>query len=125
MEEKITLFQKKIYALVSTIPAGHVTTYKYLAEAAGVNCARAVGQALKRNPFAPAVPCHRVIASDLSIGGYAGARSGKLVKQKKSLLEAEGVQFVGKFLKDCRIVCKPGVTLESAADTPASNAYSL
>ena len=107
MEENITPFQKKIYGLLKTIPAGKVTTYKYLAQAVGINCALAVGQALKRNPFAPDVPCHRVIASDLSLGGYAGARSGKLVKKKKDLLEAEGVTFVGNYLKDSEIVCKP------------------
>jgi len=125
MEKPLTPFQKKIYALVKTIPAGRVTTYKYLAEAAGIKCARAVGQALKHNPFAPDVPCHRVIASDFSIGGYAGARFGKQIQKKKTLLETEGVKFVGNILKDSRIVCRPLITSESAADTPAASAFCL
>ncbi|EFJ50160.1 hypothetical protein VOLCADRAFT_103991 [Volvox carteri f. nagariensis] len=54
-------------------------------------------QALRRNPFAPMVPCHRVVAADLSIGGFSGAWgiADPKVQRKKRLLEDEGVKFVG------------------------------
>jgi methylated-DNA-[protein]-cysteine S-methyltransferase len=52
-----------------------------------------VGQALRRNPFAPEVPCHRVIAADLTIGGFAGRRQGREIVRKQALLAAEGVRF--------------------------------
>nr|MBF0223184.1 MGMT family protein [Desulfobulbaceae bacterium] len=104
---KVTPFQEKVYQALKTVPKGKVTTYKYLAEAVGSNCPLAIGQALKRNPYAPEVPCHRVIKSDLSIGGYSGARSGDLVQKKKDLLQQEGVEFTGDFLRDCRCLYKP------------------
>ena len=72
-----TNFEDKIYSLILTIPRGKVVTYKMVARAIGCGSCQAVGQALKRNPFAPRVPCHRIIASDLSIGGFVGQRSGK------------------------------------------------
>jgi len=59
-----------------------------------------VAQALKRNPFAPRVPCHRVIASDLSIGGFRGKRRGPEVETKLGLLAAEGVRFLNGKLAD-------------------------
>ena len=58
-------------------------------------CARAVGSAMKRNPFAPNVPCHRVIASGRRLGGFHGQwnEASEEVKRKRNILEAEGVQF--------------------------------
>jgi methylated-DNA-[protein]-cysteine S-methyltransferase len=82
------------------VPRGYVTTYKALAAAVGCGSPRAVGQALKRNPYAPKVPCHRVIASDLSIGGFHGERDGDAVMAKQRLLEAEGVLFKSGRLVD-------------------------
>jgi len=75
------------------IPRGEVVSYGELARRVGCRSPRAVGQALKRNPFAPAVPCHRVVASDGRIGGYAGHRDGEAVRRKRRLLEEEGVLF--------------------------------
>jgi methylated-DNA-[protein]-cysteine S-methyltransferase len=91
----MTAFQQRVYEACSQVPAGRVTTYKLLADYLGCGSAQAVGQALKRNPFAPRVPCHRVIASNLKIGGYAGEAKGPAVAQKRALLAAEGVQFSG------------------------------
>ena len=54
--------------------------------------AQAVGQALRRNPFAPDVPCHRVVAADGSLGGYNGAREGAELERKRQLLENEKQQ---------------------------------
>lgn len=88
-----TLFQQSVYNALKKIPKSKVTTYAYLAKYLGCNCPQAVGQALKRNPHAPETPCHRVVASDLSIGGYSGARTGQLIQKKIALLSQEGVSI--------------------------------
>ena len=106
MKNNISEFQKKVYAAVSRIPRGKVTTYKFLAEVIGCNSARAVGQALKRNPFAPEVPCHRVISSSLSIGGFQGNVTGRAIEAKKALLEAENVKFVNGKLVDKSLIVR-------------------
>ena len=89
----MTPFQKRVYDATKRIPRGKVTTYAALARSIRCGSPRAVGQALKRNPFAPVVPCHRVIASDLTLGGFNGKTSGAQVARKRRLLEAEGVRF--------------------------------
>jgi methylated-DNA-[protein]-cysteine S-methyltransferase len=89
----VTDFQRRVYEVLCRVPRGCVTTYRDLAEAIGCASPRAVGQALRRNPFAPVVPCHRVIASDLTLGGFAGERSGAPLRRKLRLLAAEGVRF--------------------------------
>jgi methylated-DNA-[protein]-cysteine S-methyltransferase len=95
-----TDFEKRIYAVISRIPKGRVSTYGAVARKAACGSARAVGQALRRNPFAPAVPCHRVIASDLKPGGFQGARGGGRVRSKLALLAEEGVAFTHGRLAD-------------------------
>lgn len=86
-------FENHVYDAVRHIPKGCVTTYGILAHAVGCRSCRAVGQALRRNPYAPEVPCHRVIASDLRIGGFAGSRTGPSIERKRRMLAAEGVTF--------------------------------
>lgn len=85
----ITEFQRKVYLELLKVPAGETISYRELARRIGCGSAQAVGQALKRNPFAPDVPCHRVIASDGSIGGFHGHRDGEYIEKKKKLLEME------------------------------------
>jgi methylated-DNA-[protein]-cysteine S-methyltransferase len=70
-----------------------VITYAALARRIGCRSPRAIGQAVRANPFAPHVPCHRVIASDLTIGGFTGHTSGPALTKKLRLLAAEGVIF--------------------------------
>jgi methylated-DNA-[protein]-cysteine S-methyltransferase len=70
-----------------------VITYAALGRRIGCRSPRAIGQALRTNPFAPRVPCHRVIASDLSPGGFNGRTSGRALDKKLRLLAAEGVRF--------------------------------
>ncbi len=83
----MTLFTKNVYDALRKIPRGKVLTYKDLAKRIGHPLAyRAVGNALNKNPFAPQVPCHRVVASDGSLGGYANG-----LKMKVELLKKEGV----------------------------------
>jgi O-6-methylguanine DNA methyltransferase len=82
---KLTDFEKAVYAAVMTIPCGQTRSYAWVARAVGrPKSARAVGNALNKNPLAPFVPCHRVIASDGSIGGF---REG--LKKKITLLRKE------------------------------------
>ncbi len=100
-----TPFEARVYAAVRRVPAGRVTTYAALAAAVGCRSPRAVGQALRRNPFAPEVPCHRVIRSDGRPGGYGGATGGARAARKRALLAAEGVRFVrGRLADPHRIV---------------------
>ncbi|MDT8390862.1 MAG: MGMT family protein [Lentisphaeria bacterium] len=96
----VTDFQQKVYTATREIPAGKVTTYALLARRIHCRCPRAVGQALRRNPFAPDVPCHRVIASDLTLGGFGGDTHGEKLRQKVSLLRREGVRFKDGKLSD-------------------------
>ena len=80
-------FNEKVWVLLRRIPRGNVTTYKLLAKAAGSpKASRAVGNACNKNPDSPKVPCHRVVASDGDIGGYAHG-----VRAKIALLKKEGV----------------------------------
>ena len=88
LSTEITPFQRKVYLELLNIPAGQTITYGELAHRIGCRSAQAVGQALKRNPFAPEVPCNRVIAAK-GIGGYFGQREGKLIEYKQKLLEIE------------------------------------
>lgn len=98
----MNLFNQKIYDLLKKVPKGKVTTYKALAEAAGTKAYRAVGQAMRCNPYAPIVPCHRVVKSDGNIGGFAGSinPNSKEVKKKIKMLIKEGVEVDGKKIVD-------------------------
>jgi methylated-DNA-[protein]-cysteine S-methyltransferase len=84
----LTDFQKDVLRATLDIPRGEVRTYKQIAEAVGHPKAyRAVGTALKKNPLAPQIPCHRVIKSNGELGSYSGD-GGK--KRKMELLSMEG-----------------------------------
>ncbi|MFH1478679.1 MAG: MGMT family protein [Candidatus Omnitrophota bacterium] len=87
----LTLFEKKVYTVVKTIPRGEVRSYRWVAEMIGnPNAVRAVGSALNKNPFPLIVPCHRVMHSDGCLGGYVFGKS-----LKKRLLEIEKVCVKG------------------------------
>lgn len=88
-----TSFETKVYDAVQLIPKGKVTTYGLLGKYIDCRSPRAIGQALRRNPFAPDTPCHRVVAADLKIGGFSGVNEGEPIRRKRRLLEAEGVVF--------------------------------
>ena len=86
---KGTRFQLKVWEYLKTIPKGKIKTYKQVA--IGIKSpksARAVANACAKNPYAPKIPCHRVIRSDGGLGGYSG-RGG--IKQKLKLLRSEKV----------------------------------
>ena len=84
-----TDFQKKVWTALCAIPKGTVVTYAELAKKIGKpKAVRAVANAVGANPFAPEVPCHRVVRTDGSLGGYSG-KGG--IATKKMLLKKEGV----------------------------------
>ena len=88
---KGTKFQVKVWKYLKTIPKGKVKTYKEVA--IGINmpkAARAVANACGKNPYPPKIPCHRVIRSDGSLGGYSG-KGG--LKTKRFLLKKEGIRL--------------------------------
>ncbi|GAA6011055.1 hypothetical protein JCM11491_005921 [Sporobolomyces phaffii] len=124
---KVTPFQWKLYDLLLKVPPGKVSTYGQLSSILS-SSPRAVGSALRDNPFAPFVPCHRIVATTGYIGGYCGewtkptptskkaastqgraqtaraaatAVQGPKVTEKFALLRSEGVKFDDKgMLKD-------------------------
>jgi len=84
----LTHFEKKVYTVVKQIPMGQVRTYAWVAKRIGrPGASRAVGNCLNKNPFPIIVPCHRVVNSDGSIGGYA---FGKDLKKKLLEIESKG-----------------------------------
>ena len=86
-----TKFQLKVWAYLRKIPRGSLKTYSQVAKAIGKpRAVRAVANAIGKNPYAPKIPCHRVIRSDGSLGGYSG-KGG--IKTKKFLLKKEGIRL--------------------------------
>ena len=81
-------FNERCYSILKKVPKGKVTTYREIARALKGKAYRAVGNAMKKNPCAPKVPCHRVINSDGSIGGFASG-----TKKKISMLKKEGIEI--------------------------------
>jgi methylated-DNA-[protein]-cysteine S-methyltransferase len=82
-------FHKKVLRALTNIPRGKVSTYGAVAGNTGApDGARAAGQGCAKNPFPPIFPCHRVVRSDGSLGGFGGG-----LRLKRTLLEMEGVQF--------------------------------
>lgn len=96
IKKQITPFCQEVYKATSLVPAGRVTSYGAIARFLGKpSSARAVGNALHTNPFAPKVPCHRVVKSDGSIGGFADG-----AKKKITLLRREGVICLNGHVQD-------------------------
>ena len=88
---KGTKFQLKVWKYLKKIPKGQVRTYFEVAKAINKpKSVRAVANAIGKNPYAPNIPCHRVIRSDGSLGGYSG-KGG--INTKRKLLKSEGIKF--------------------------------
>ena len=88
---KYTPFQLRVWVYLKKIPKGTVKTYSQVAKGIGKPLAvRAVASAISKNPYGPKIPCHRVIRSDGTLGGYSG-KGG--VKTKRLLLKKEGISL--------------------------------
>ena len=79
-------FNEKVWTLCARVPRGKVTTYGEIAHKLGTRAYRAVGNALNKNPYAPMVPCHRVIGSTGELTGFASG-----LRRKEQMLESEGI----------------------------------
>ena len=81
-------FKESCYEQLKKVQKGKVTTYRELARAVGTNAYRAVGNAMNKNPYAPKVPCHRVVKLSGDVGGFSSG-----VKNKIKMLKAEGIEI--------------------------------
>lgn len=92
---RLTPFQREVYAYVRAMPPGQTRTYGEVAQALGdAGLARAVGQAMGHNPFAPVVPCHRLLAAGNKPGGFS---AGGGARTKLRMLMIEGALERGLF----------------------------
>ena len=83
--EHLPAYTRRVLEVTALIPTGYIASYGAIAKAAGGG-PRAVGNVMARNPFAPFVPCHRVVSSDFTLGGYGGGLKVKLdflVREKR------------------------------------------
>jgi len=99
--EHLPDYARKVIEIVSLIPLGYVTSYGSVARAAG-GSPRAVGRVMALNPFAPIVPCHRVVSSDFTLGGYGGGLKVKLDflnREKRGYTAKREIRVNGKKLQ--------------------------
>lgn len=99
--EHLSEYNRKVLEVTSKIPVGYVASYGAVAKAAG-GSARSVGNAMASNPFAPIVPCHRVVKSDFTLGGYGGGPKVKhefLAREKRGHASKLDVPVDGKILR--------------------------
>ena len=95
-------FYEQVWEQTRKIPEGRVSTYKDIAESLSSRAYRALGTALNKNPYAPEVPCHRVVNSDGRVGNFASGTSKKV-----KILKKEGVSIKGgKVVNFDEIRCK-------------------
>ena len=98
--KRLPLYTQKTLKTTSKIPIGYVASYGSIAKAVGGG-PRAVGNVMASNPFAPIVPCHRVVKSDFTLGGYGGglkAKVGLLSREKRGFSSPKEVEFNGRVL---------------------------
>src|SRR3989344_8373316 len=81
-------FNERCYILLKKVQKGKVTTYKAIADALNSKAYRAVGNAMNKNPYAPLVPCHRVVKNNGEIGGFASG-----TRKKIEMLKKEGIKI--------------------------------
>jgi methylated-DNA-[protein]-cysteine S-methyltransferase len=99
--EQLSSYTQKVLKAASLIPTGYVTSYGAIAKAAG-GSPRAVGRVMASNPFAPIVPCHRVVSSDFTLGGYGGGLTAKLeflIREKRGYTSAREISVGDKKLQ--------------------------
>ena len=87
-KSKTLSFSERCYKVLLKVPRGKLTTYSDIAHALGSRAYRAVGNAMNKNPYAPKVPCHRVVGKDGSLTGFFSG-----LKKKEALLKSEGIEI--------------------------------
>ncbi len=93
-----TSFRAKVYKKLSKVPKGKVTTYKDLAHAVKSKAYRAVGTAMNKNPYAPKVPCHRVVKANGEVGKFASGTANKIkMLKKEGVVVKKGKIDLGRF----------------------------
>ncbi|MEM3577246.1 MAG: MGMT family protein [Candidatus Bathyarchaeia archaeon] len=98
--EHLSVYAQNVIRAVSLVPVGYVTSYGVVAKAVG-GSPRAVGRVMAMNPFAPLVPCHRVVCSDFTLGGYGGGLNVKLQllkREKRGYISKSEISLNGKKL---------------------------
>ncbi|MEM3091197.1 MAG: MGMT family protein [Candidatus Pacearchaeota archaeon] len=88
MKNREKVFNELCYKILSEVPRGKVTTYKEIAKVLKTKAYRRVGRAMNKNPYAPLVPCHRVVNSNGFVGGFVSG-----TKNKIKLLRREGIKI--------------------------------
>jgi methylated-DNA-[protein]-cysteine S-methyltransferase len=99
--EHLTAYTQKVLETVSLIPAGYVASYGSVAKAAGGG-PRVVGHVMALNPFAPIVPCHRVVSAGFTLGGYGGGLNAKLeflIREKRGYMSPREISVGNKKLQ--------------------------
>jgi O-6-methylguanine DNA methyltransferase len=99
--EHLPAYTKSVLEVTSLIPVGYAASYGSVAKAAG-GSPRAVGNVMAANPFAPVVPCHRVVSSDFTLGGYGGGLDVKreiLTREKRGYTSSREIPVDGKKLQ--------------------------
>jgi O-6-methylguanine DNA methyltransferase len=100
-QRHISGYMQKVLRCLMQVPLGYITTYKALADVAGGG-PRAVGQIMASNPFSPLVPCHRVVKSDFSVGGYGRSlTTGAQVKRQFLQREDRGFKEPSQVKTEC------------------------
>jgi methylated-DNA-[protein]-cysteine S-methyltransferase len=99
--DHLTNYTRRVLEATLAIPVGFVTSYGSIASAIGGG-ARAVGNVMARNPFAPVVPCHRVVGFNLTLGGYSGGLDVKLAflrRERRGFTQPQTVDVGGRALR--------------------------
>jgi O-6-methylguanine DNA methyltransferase len=99
--EHLSAYTQKVLEATTLIPTGYVASYGAIAKAAG-GSPRAAGRVMALNPFAPIVPCHRVVGSDFTLGGYGGGLNVKLeilIREKRGCTSAREILVGDKKLR--------------------------
>lgn len=97
----LSSYSRRVLRLTSLIPTGYITTYGILAEVSG-GSPRSIGRVMATNPFAPLIPCHRVVTANMTLGGYGGGLKAKwdiLQKENRKYRKAFQVEINDKTLK--------------------------
>ena len=100
-KDQLPKYTWRILEAVCKVPVGYVTSYGEVSKAMG-GSPRAVGQIMARNPFAPLCPCHRVVRSDFTLGGYGGGLDVKLAflkREKRGYNSENEIALNGRKLK--------------------------